>query len=141
MLNILRRYEDSTPGSFIEEKKTSVVWHYRNTDPEFGQWKAHQLAVELDSILAGQPVEIRHGRKVIEASGASISKGAAVKRLLGERRYDLAVCAGDDQTDESMFELRARNLVSIKVGPHPTRAQYRLAGPAEFRKFLRGVLD
>ncbi len=139
-LKILRIYEDSTPGSLVEEKKTSLVWHYRNTDPEFGAWKAHQLAVELGALMANQPVEIRHGRKIIEASAATISKGAAVKRLLETHHFDLVVCAGDDQTDESMFELEVPNLISIKVGPNPSRAQYRFSNPPEFRKFLREAL-
>jgi trehalose 6-phosphate synthase/phosphatase len=139
-LQILRLYEQSTPGSFVEEKKTSLVWHYRNTDPEFGAWKAHQLAVELGSIMANEPVEIRHGRKIIEASAAQISKGAAVRRLLQEELYDLALCAGDDQTDESMFGLELPNLLTLKVGPNPSRAQHRLPAPAEFRQFLRDAL-
>jgi trehalose 6-phosphate synthase/phosphatase len=140
MLKILRLYEESTPGSFVEEKKTSIVWHYRNTDPEFGAWKAHQLAVELGAIMANEPVEIRHGRKIIEASAATISKGAAVRRLLKEIKYDLVLCAGDDQTDESMFELKLPHLISIKVGPNPSRAKYRLPNPEAFRKFLLQTL-
>ena len=140
ILPILRIYEQSTPGSFIEEKKTSVVWHYRNTDPEFGTWKAHQLAVELGAMMANEPVEIRHGRKIIEASAATISKGTAVRRVLQEKRHDLALCAGDDQTDESMFALNVPNLITIKVGSSPSRAQYRIATPGEFRKFLQDAL-
>ncbi len=140
ILPILRIYEQSTPGSFVEEKKTSLVWHYRNTDPEFGAWKAHQLAVELGAVMANEPVEIRHGRKIIEASAATISKGAAVRRVLQEKRPDLALCAGDDQTDESMFALDLPNLITIKVGANPSRARYRVANPAEFREFLQNAL-
>jgi trehalose 6-phosphate synthase/phosphatase len=140
MLPILRSYEQSTPGSSVEEKKTSLVWHYRNTDPEFGAWKAHQLAVELGAMMANEPVKIHHGRKIVEASASTISKGAAVQRLLAEKQYDLALCAGDDQTDESMFELKMPNLITIKVGPLPSRAQYRIATPTEFRAFLRNAL-
>ncbi|CAN5406957.1 hypothetical protein BH20VER3_BH20VER3_07620 [soil metagenome] len=77
--------------------------------------------------MANEPVEIRHGRKIIEASASSISKGAAVRELLRTMRYDVALCVGDDQTDESMFELKAPNLISIKVGSNPSRAQYRIA--------------
>ena len=44
---ILRLYEEATPGSRVEEKRTSLVWHYRRADEEFGAWKARQLAEEL----------------------------------------------------------------------------------------------
>lgn len=140
ILNILRHYEQSTPGSLVEEKETSLVWHYRNTDPEFGAWKAHQLAVELGSVMESEAVAIRHGRKIIEASAANISKGEAVRRLLGEQAHDLALCAGDDQTDESMFELGEPNLITIKIGPKPSRAHYRIFNPAAFRQFLHDAL-
>ncbi|MDQ6809863.1 MAG: bifunctional alpha,alpha-trehalose-phosphate synthase (UDP-forming)/trehalose-phosphatase [Verrucomicrobiota bacterium] len=137
---LLRLYEQSTPGSSIEEKRTSLVWHHRNTDPEFGTWKANQLTHELGTMLANEPVKIRQGRKIVEVTSGGISKGAAIKRLMHGHKYDFVLCAGDDQTDESMFEIDAANLISIKVGPEPSRARYRLRDPAAFRKFLRSLL-
>ena len=134
--DLVRLYEQSTPGSWLEEKRTSLVWHYRKTDPEFGTWKANQLAHELGTMMANEPVKIRHGRKIVEVTAAEVSKGAAVRRLMHENNYDLVLCAGDDQTDESMLELSAPNVISIKVGPEPTRARYRLRDPAAFRRFL-----
>ena len=134
---VLRLYEQSTPGSFVEEKRTSLVWHYRKTDPEFGTWKAHQLADELGAMMANEPVQIRHGRKIVEATSAQVSKGAAVRWLLEETAPDVVVCAGDDQTDESMFDLERPNFIAIKVGQEPSRAPYRLRDPAAFRQFLR----
>ncbi len=133
---LLRLYEQSTPGSFIEEKRTSLVWHHRKTDPEFGTWKANQLAHELGTILANEPVKIRHGRKIVEVTSAQVSKGAAIGRLMHENSYALVLCAGDDKTDESMFEVDAPNLISIKVGLEASGAKYRLRDPAAFRRFL-----
>ena len=112
------------------------MWHYRKTDPEFGTWKANQLAHELSTMMANEPVKIRHGRKIVEVTAAEVSKGAAVRRLMHENNYDLVLCAGDDQTDESMFETELPNVISIKVGPEPSRAKYRLRDPAAFRQFL-----
>ena len=75
------------------------------------------------------------GHRTYEAEDA-----ATARRLLKEHPYELVLCDGDDQTDESMFEIEAPHLISIKVGPHASRAQYRLANPAGFRKLLRSVL-
>ncbi|MEJ2040863.1 MAG: bifunctional alpha,alpha-trehalose-phosphate synthase (UDP-forming)/trehalose-phosphatase, partial [Desulfosarcinaceae bacterium] len=33
--DILQQYSDMTPGSEVESKTASLVWHYRNSDPEF----------------------------------------------------------------------------------------------------------
>jgi trehalose 6-phosphate synthase/phosphatase len=134
--DLLRPYEQSTPGSWIEEKRTSLVWHFRKTDPEFGTWKANQLTHELGTIMSNEPVKIRQGRKIVEIVSAEVSKGAAIRHLLHDRVYDAVLCAGDDQTDESMFEIDTPGLVTIKIGPEPSRAKYRLRDPAAFRRFL-----
>ncbi len=137
---VLEQYEQSTPGSLVEEKETSLVWHYRKTDPEFGAWKANQLVEELAALMANEPVKIRHGRKIVEATAAQISKGAAVRLLMEENADALALCVGDDSTDESMFEIEAPNMIGIKVGRQISRARYRLRDPAKFRAFLRETL-
>lgn len=138
---VLELYEHSTPGSFVEEKRTSLVWHYRKTDPEFGSWKAHQLVDELGALMANEPVTIRHGRKIVEATAAQISKGAAVRRLIEDQPFGVVLCAGDDSTDESMFEIETPNVFSLKIGREPSRAKYRLRDPASFRNFLSEVFS
>jgi trehalose 6-phosphate synthase/phosphatase len=140
ILKILKPYVDSTPGSFIESKRTSLVWHYRRADPEFGQWKANQLAEELAAVTASAPIHVRPGRKIVEVTASDINKGAAVLHALADRTYDLIGCAGDDTTDESMFQLDLRNLLSIKIGDQDSRAQYRLPSPAAFRRFLQAAI-
>jgi len=137
---LLRLYEQSTPGSWIEEKRTSLVWHFRRTDPEFGTWKANQLTHELGTMMANEPVKIRQGRKIVEVISAEVSKAVAIRHLLHETEHDLVLCAGDDQTDESMFEIDEPRFISIKIGPEPSRARYRLRDPAAFRKFLQHAL-
>ena len=135
---VLRFFEESTPGTHVEEKATGLVWHYRRADPEFGEWKARELMTELSSVAANEPVAIRHGRKIVEVAPGHINKGAAVARLLGERAYDLVVIAGDDKTDESMFrlDLPAERTVTLKVGDAETVARHRVNSPAELRKLL-----
>ena len=33
---IFKYYTERTTGSHIEVKKSSITWHYRSTDPEWG---------------------------------------------------------------------------------------------------------
>ena len=106
LLAILRLYEQATPGSTIEEKHSSIVWHYRKADEDFGAWKANQLTEELSALSANYPIKVRHGKKMVEVTAAENNKGAAVARVLEQNdNYEVALCAGDDLTDESMFEL------------------------------------
>src|SRR5262249_13712399 len=141
LLSILRLYEEATPGSFVEEKRSSIVWHYRKADQQFGDWKAHQLAEELAALTANEQIKVRHGKKTVEVSAAQVNKGAAVAWILKESKEDaLILCAGDDQTDESMFTLSMPRLLSVKVGSGVTHAQFRVADPAAFRRFLDEAL-
>ncbi len=138
---ILRLYEQATPGSYIEEKRTSLVWHYRQADEEFGASKARQLGEELAVLTADTPVRVRHGKKIVEVVSSRVNKGAAVSRRLQEEDGDwLALCAGDDSTDESMFALGSERLLTVKVGPGPTGAKYRVDDPAALISLLRTAL-
>ena len=137
LLAILRLYEQATPGSMIEEKHSSIVWHYRKADEEFGAWKANQLTEELSALTANHPIKVRHGKKMVEVTAAENNKGAAVVRVLEQNdNYEIALCAGDDLTDESMFEISSPRLLTIKIGIGPTQARFRVSDPATFRQFL-----
>ena len=103
-------------------------------------WKARELTAELGVLLANDPVSVRHGRKIVEITRSTVSKGAAVARLLRHRSDDdLVLCAGDDETDESMFTLEAKHIISIKIGTADTRAAYRIPTPADFRSLPRAM--
>jgi trehalose 6-phosphate synthase/phosphatase len=137
----LLHYADLTPGSFVEEKNASVAWHYRGAEPEFGEWKAHQLVVELQEMLSNLPVEISHGIKIVEVSSILINKGIFMQRMKSLNRYDQVLCAGDDEKDEAMFRATVEKDISIKVGPGETVATYRVASPAALRTLLARALE
>ena len=59
ILPLFQHYTERTPGSFIEKKEINVTWHYRNADPEFGNWQATELSVNLENILAHLPVSVQ----------------------------------------------------------------------------------
>lgn len=137
---VLQHYTDSTPGSWIEQKRSSLVWHYRMVEAEFGQWRSKELVSELTTLTQNEQVQVRHGNKIVEIAAAQISKGEAVRQLIDSGRYDLILCAGDDQTDESMFALAVPNMLKIKIGAGDTRADYGVQTPAEFRDFLERAI-
>ncbi len=132
ILPILEMYADSTPGCQVEVKQSALVWHYRRADPEFGLWKATELIGHLDEVAANLPVRVTHGHKIVEVSSQQTTKGAALELLVGEIAYDLILAVGDDRTDESMFLVVDDRLVSVKIGPGPTAADFRAASPEAF---------
>jgi trehalose 6-phosphate synthase/phosphatase len=139
---IFSLYALSTPGSAVEVKRSSIVWHYRKADPEFGMWKANHLIGELTEAVSNLPVEIQHGNRVVEVRSQQVSKGIIVERLLKERGGSgVVLCIGDDQTDESMLQLIRPSLFSVKVGEGATSAKYRIASPAQVRALLQEILS
>lgn len=128
-----------TPGSEIEIKHSSVVWHYRQSDPEFGSWRAKGLLSELTSTTASLPVSVHHGQKIIEIASQLVNKGVAIERMLSQWQPDIALAAGDDLTDESMFAIQEPSNTSfhtVKIGNGDTRANQRST-----IKALRNLLE
>ena len=41
--SIMTTYHERTNGTYIEVKGSSLVWHYRDADPEFGALQAKEL--------------------------------------------------------------------------------------------------
>jgi len=132
---VLEFFADRTPGSFVEEKDFSLVWHYRRADPELGQLRARELKDELLSLTANTDVTVLEGNKVIEVKEAAINKGRAALRWLN-RSWDFILAAGDDQTDEDLFSALPEWAYTIKVGFSPSRARFNVPSPFHVRNLL-----
>ncbi len=137
---IFSYYTERTPGSVIERKKVALTWHYRQADPEFGEFQAKELKQHLASTVAvNYDVEVMSGKANLEVRPRFVNKGEIVKRLTlsahgkaqetfilsgdGSKQKqkprpavdfaelpDFVLCVGDDKTDEDMFEA----LISIE---------------------------
>ncbi len=139
VFDIFKLYEGSTPGSSIEEKQTSLVWHYRQSEPVYAQWKANQLVHDLYDMLGNTPVEIHHGKRIVEVSSIHVNKGRAVEHFIARHHHETVLCAGDDQTDESMFRLEGKHILSIKVGEGDSQALHRITSVEAFRALLQRI--
>lgn len=134
---VLEVFADRTPGTFIEEKNYSLVWHYRNTDQELGIQRAIELKDELMSLLSNFNLEIMEGNKVIEVKNSGINKGKAAIRYLRNKKHDFILAAGDDWTDEFLFQELPDDIYSIKIGANKTRANYSYADNQKMRNLLK----
>ncbi|CAA7261208.1 unnamed protein product [Cyclocybe aegerita] len=102
---IFKYYTERTTGSHIEVKKSSITWHYRGSDPEWGQFQCRQCQDLLENNLAHKrPIEVLVGKKNLEVRPVAVNKGEIVKRILYMNPdAEFIFCAGDDKTDEDMF--------------------------------------
>lgn len=135
--NILSFYVDRTPRSFVEEKNYSLVWHYRNSDPDLGIQRSYELKDELQSLVANLHLEIMDGDKVIEIKNSGINKGRAALHRMGEDAYDFILALGDDWTDEFTFEAMPPEAITVKVGTKSTKAKYFVENYKQVREVLK----
>jgi trehalose 6-phosphate synthase/phosphatase len=138
---VLESFVDRTPGSFIEEKNYSIAWHYRNTDPDFGEKRAVELNETLTSLIGNDDISVLAGNKVMEIKSSNVNKGRAAVRMLGEDNYDFVFTIGDDWTDEFMFQELPSSTVSVKVGLKKTSAKYYVEGTKRVREVLNSLIQ
>ena len=134
----LEEFTSRVPGSYIEEKSTSLVVHYRLSEPSFAHGQAMDLRDNLAHILGNTPFGIYFAKKALEVKPRSVHKGLAVERCLASWLDDNEpfLTAGDDSTDEDMFRVRSHLNQSIYVGSPTTTAKYHLGSPAILSYFL-----
>lgn len=140
ILPILDTYVDRTPGSFIEEKSYSLVWHYRKVETGLGELRANELMNTLRYFTSDIGLQLLPGDKVIEIKNVEINKGKATLSWLQDRKFDFTLAIGDDHTDEDIFKALPSNAVTIKVGSQVSAARYYLRNHQEVRAFLRTLV-
>lgn len=133
---IIKFYADRTPRSFLEEKNYSLVWHYRNADPDLGILRSWELKDELRDLVSNLNLEIMDGDKVIEIKNSGINKGRAAAQQLAKGSFDFIMAIGDDWTDEYTFGAMPENAFTIKVGTKSTKAKYYIDSVESVRKLL-----
>ncbi len=142
VLAILRDTTARTPGSLIEVKAVAIAWHWRLADLETGARRANELRLHLNQVLSNQPVEIIAGHRVLEIRPHGVHKGRIVPPLAPERLARTAILAiGDDRTDEDLYAALPPEAITVRVGPGPTRARFRLEGVAAVRALLDTLVE
>jgi trehalose 6-phosphate synthase/phosphatase len=137
IISAMEHCSNKCEGSFIEEKKFSLAWHYRNAPYETGNYYSRELIRTLSKIIDNTPLQVLDGNKIIEVRFTNINKGAIAKKIVREVHPDFILALGDDRTDEDMFKALGPHSVTIKIGPGETAATYKLSEQEEVIKFLK----
>ena len=138
---ILERYTDRLPGSFIEEKEFSLVWHFRASYPELGTTYAKELFAELTELTENEDLHILQGNKTVEVRNKGITKGVAGKQFVEKGKYDYILAIGDDNTDEDLFKSLPKGAHTIKVGKAPSHAELALPQISQVLQLLEQLVQ
>lgn len=134
---VLDLYVNRTPGSFIEEKNYSLVWHYRKVETGLGELRTRELSSHLKYLTNNMPLQVLEGDMVIEVKDVDVNKGKAVTRWLDKFPKEFVMVIGDDKTDEDMFKVVPENAFTLKVGSYISAAKFHIANPREVRDLLK----
>lgn len=133
---VLEGYVNRTPGSFIEEKDYSIVWHYRKVETGLGEIRTRELTSHLNYLAGNKNLQVLEGHMVVEIKNSEINKGRAATQWVDKYKSAFVMAIGDDWTDEDTFEAMPDHAVTIKVGSSASAAKYSLTSPTEVRKLL-----
>jgi trehalose 6-phosphate synthase/phosphatase len=134
---VMERYLKLAPGSFLEEKEHSIAWHYRLAPAEVGERLARDLVAEVDALPLGGALRAVCGKKIVEARPVWARKGLVLPLLAGLcGTRDFRLAAGDDATDEDLFQAAGSEWWTIHVGSGPSCARFSVAGPQDFVEML-----
>lgn len=134
-------YVNRTPGSFIEEKDHSLVWHFRKVETGLGELRSRELTSHLKYLSTGKNLQVLEGDMVVEVKNADVNKGRAAQKWINTYENDIALAIGDDWTDEDTFKAMPKNAVTIKVGSTSSAANYNIPSFKEVRAFLTALAD
>ena len=139
---ILETFAERTPGAFIEEKSSALVWHYRKSQPELGSLRAKELVDNIKVLLNATGLQVLLGNKVIEVKPMDVNKGKASEHWLEKEDWDFILGMGDDWTDEDIFVTLPEKAWSIKVGfKSYTEASYYLDSLRDSRELLKSLAE
>jgi len=138
---VLETFVDRTPGTFIEEKSFSLVWHYRKAQKGLGELRAGELMNNLKYLATDKGLQLLPGNKVVEVKNVEINKGKAAMMLIDNTEYDFIMALGDDYTDEDIFKALPESAITIKIGNNLSAAKFYLRTPQEARRLLKNMAE
>ena len=125
-------------GVLVEDKRYSLSLHYRHAQDHD---RARAAIDEALAALSPAPLVI-HGKCVVNVlPPGAITKGDALRALLRVAGVASALYAGDDDTDEHVFELPREQVLGVRVGLRPvTGATLYVDTPADMILLVDALL-
>lgn len=120
MIDLVESLASETPGAVTERKTRSATFHYRNVPDDLS---TPALGRIRDWLSLHPEVSVIEGKKILELTVATKTKGDAILELAGDAPV---IFLGDDTTDETVFQALRPGDVGVKVGDGPTAARFRV---------------
>lgn len=133
---IFERFVNRIPGSLLEEKETSLVWHYRRVDLQTGRTAARELIDTLTNLTANLELVVFIGNRTVEVRSSRVSKAAYYQTELASEKPEFVLAIGDDGSDENLFAAIPPESVSIRVGISASAARFNVESSEDVVQLL-----
>ncbi len=138
---ILEIYVNKTPGSLLEEKDFSLVWHYRRVETGLGELRAREIISHMKYLAVNMNLQVLEGNKVVEVKNLEVNKGKAASKWLEYYDTDFVFAIGDDWTDEDTFKAVPQEAYTVKVGDRRSAARFSVNDTKDVRRLLRQMAE
>ncbi len=138
---IIQRFVNRVPGSTLEEKETSVVWHFRRVDLNTGAIASRELIDTLTNLTANLELVVYIGNRSVEVRTSRVSKGTFYLTQLAKDPWDFILAIGDDWTDESLFSVLPPSSASVRVGLTASTARFNVESNEEALALLERLVQ
>jgi trehalose 6-phosphate phosphatase len=130
-------------GARLEDKGRALALHVRGLGAEDAVAAVTEFVrVVEEEQRHGAPLECLHGKAVVEARPPDAKKHFAIAELLDAIGGAALAFAGDDTTDEEVFQAYPQSLtVAVMERPAVTHARTRLSSPAEVAAMIERFTD
>ncbi|TMW64835.1 hypothetical protein Poli38472_009002 [Pythium oligandrum] len=150
---MMQAYATRTNGAFVIVSEASVLYDYRNSDPEYGEIQALELYDQLRQVLKKGDATVHRAKGYVEVHQFGVSKSIAVSLILNHLQErvgipDFAFYAGDDDSDELAFRaLQAfadqnhemKYLYTCTVGMKPSSAKFYVDGVGDVLATIHAI--
>ncbi len=133
---IFQRFVNRVPGSLVEEKETSLVWHYRRADVNTGSLAARELIDTLTNLTANLELVVFIGNRSVEVRSSKVSKGTFFQTHLAQSPWEFILAMGDDWTDESLFSVLPPGSFSVRIGFSASTARFNVESAEDTLQIL-----
>lgn len=138
--NAMRSLAFQFPGSFIEEKNHSLVWHHRATREPVYESELRQILAAVNALNQSELFTVRYNEFALELSTTGIDPGTFLARWIGGQSFDYILAMGTIRLEESVFQLLTTDACTVRVGAMATsRANFHIEDQSGVVQFLMGL--
>ncbi len=108
------------PGTHVEEKALSLVWHFRALGDKLPAFDIDKITRMLEVEGSQRGFVVYPGEMAIELRTPGVDKGSFAQMWLAKHPSDFVLAVGDGETDEDLFAAIGAPHVTVKVGLNGT---------------------